>query len=319
MQTALGRAIATVAGILATSATTFADPPPNKHDKASQAEGLLVLHGAQVIGPLEALWAEQFARAQNRVAIRTLPPTTRGGLAAVVSGKTTGFLIAGSLGKEQTQSLSQALGKGGFSTIKVAALDLVAMAPKGTQLSHISTLELRKLLLEKVTWGTLKGYPPTGPLSAERVAVQLAQFRQLGPATPMYRAITHSILKGVASPLHKEIRLHRSLRAVALAVTRTPGAIGLVGAGFDGPGTRRVPIRLPDGTLSMPGDRRYPLSIGFSYVVRRHGGGATRGPTLEFLRYILSTDGQRLAPQGGLRPLSASDLQTSRQALRNMD
>ena len=103
-----------------------------------------------------------------------------------------------------------------------------------------------------------------------------------------------------------------NVRDVLPIVARDKDAIGLAGMGFrTGNAVRAVPIARSEGepaiepTLDAVASRSYPLSrVVYFYVDRRRGKGMAPIMT-EFMRVVLSFEGQSAALQNGYLPLSA--------------
>jgi phosphate transport system substrate-binding protein len=99
--------------------------------------------------------------------------------------------------------------------------------------------------------------------------------------------------------------------AVVQGVEQDPYGIGYSGIGYATSGVRTVPIVGRDGGAAVPPTRdhaitgRYPLSRFLEVYVRRPPNEPLDRLTAEFIRYILSREGQQLVARAGFHPLDA--------------
>ena len=105
------------------------------------------------------------------------------------------------------------------------------------------------------------------------------------------------------------------------AVARDPGAIALVFFEELAPGTRAVPLAAQDGAEAFPGTpetiatRRYPLIRSMFIRLNRAPHEALAPHVREFLRFILSREGQEFVRTSGYFPLTAAEAATEREKL----
>jgi len=99
------------------------------------------------------------------------------------------------------------------------------------------------------------------------------------------------------------------------------GAIGLASKFFTAKRVRAVPLAGADGQLYAPTQENlrsgaYPL-VRFLYVcVNKPPRQPLGGPAAEFLRYLLSREGQQVVADGGNIPLDAPTVAEGRRAIR---
>jgi phosphate transport system substrate-binding protein len=99
--------------------------------------------------------------------------------------------------------------------------------------------------------------------------------------------------------------------SVVQGVEQDPYGIGYSGIGYATSGVRTVPIVGRDGDAAIPPTRdnavtgRYPLSRFLEVYVRRPPDEPLDRLTSEFIRYVLSRDGQRVVLRAGFHPLDA--------------
>jgi len=106
------------------------------------------------------------------------------------------------------------------------------------------------------------------------------------------------------------------------AVAKDPGGIGISNIHYATPDVKLVPLSLHDGEAPlMPtpenvASRRYPLARAVYVVLDRGSDHSINPMTLEFLRYILSGQGQEdVHREGNYLPLTSSIVEKQRQLL----
>jgi ABC-type phosphate transport system substrate-binding protein len=105
-----------------------------------------------------------------------------------------------------------------------------------------------------------------------------------------------------------------SIAEVAAAIAREPGAIGFGGFEEGGPGLKTLAVAAQPGGEFIPGNPadaasgRYPLTR-FMYIRLNREPGKPLAPQVrEFLRFILSREGQEFIPTSAYFPLRADEV-----------
>jgi ABC-type phosphate transport system substrate-binding protein len=104
-----------------------------------------------------------------------------------------------------------------------------------------------------------------------------------------------------------------SITETAQAIARDPGAIGFGGFEEGGPGIKTLAAAARDDAPFYEGNGdnassgRYPLTRYMYIRLNRNKGDALSAPVKEFLRYILSRDGQEPILYSGYFPLTAAE------------
>ena len=185
------------------------------------------------------------------------------------------------------------------------------------QLAAIFGVQRRKGEPREIrTWGQLglKGawknrpiHPYSGPASDEAPWFYFSQTVMRGSA--LWNCALQQ-LAGAAGPDGKRINGYQ--RAVD-AVAADPDGIALTSAGYGNPNARRVAIAAAPGgpyiepTLANVADRRYPLSRAVKFYINDGPKIAPDPVVVEFLRYILSRQGQeQVLREGSFLPLTPS-------------
>jgi phosphate transport system substrate-binding protein len=113
-------------------------------------------------------------------------------------------------------------------------------------------------------------------------------------------------------PWNPAVTLADKPKAVMAAVAADPDAIGFAGLGFAPvAGTRLIPVAGADGRRITPTREtvragEYPLSRVIYFYLRKKPGAAVDPAVREFLREVLSREGQLTAVQQGFLPLPAA-------------
>ena len=171
------------------------------------------------------------------------------------------------------------------------------------QIDAIFGRELRQGLPAAITtWGQLG---LTGEWAARPISVHVP-FR----ITPNAMSVQIAVLKG---GVWRAAVRESSVAEVAAAVARDPGAIAF--GGFeDGPGLKTVAIAARTGGEFVAGSAaevasgRYPLTRYMYIRLNRAPGRALPPQVREFLRFILSREGQEFIPTSAYFPLRADEV-----------
>lgn len=210
----------------------------------------------------------------------------------------------------QAAPLEIRVARGGFNTPQRTTAQAIFVHPSNplagltvAQIDAIFGRELRLGLPAAITtWGQLG---LTGEWAARPITVYVP-YR----ITPNAMSVQISVLKGGAwNPAGHEL----SVADVAAAVARDPGAIAF--GGFeDGPGLKTVALAAVAGGGFIAGSAadvasgRYPLTR-YMYIRLNRAPGQTLPPQVrEFLRFILSREGQEFIPTSAYFPLRADEV-----------
>lgn len=117
----------------------------------------------------------------------------------------------------------------------------------------------------------------------------------------------HALCRGDYKPTVKE---QPGSASVVQGVERDRYGIGYSGIGYATAGVRTVPIQLDDGTIVEPSlenaaNGRYPMSRFLEVYVNKPPGEPLDALTEEYLRFMLSREGQEVVIRAGFHPLDA--------------
>ena len=133
-----------------------------------------------------------------------------------------------------------------------------------------------------------------------------------------YQVFQQQVLEGGAFRL--SLRVQGGGSSIVQGVAAVSGAIGFASIFFACKRVRAVPIAGADGRFHAPTaenvhNRRYPLSRFLYICVNKPPRQRLGGPVAEFLRFLLSREGQQIVAGGGNIPLDTATVKEGRHAL----
>jgi phosphate transport system substrate-binding protein len=139
-----------------------------------------------------------------------------------------------------------------------------------------------------------------------------------GPADGAYQIFQQKVLDGGAFRL--SLRVEGGGSSIVQGVAADVEAIGLASNFFAAKRVRAVPLAGADGRFYAPTAenvhrRDYPLIRFLSICMNKPSGQSLHGPAAEFLRFLLSREGQQIVADGGNIPLDAATAAEGRRAM----
>jgi ABC-type phosphate transport system substrate-binding protein len=195
--------------------------------------------------------------------------------------------------------------RGGFNTPQRTTAQAV-FVHQDNPLTRISVTQLAAILGNPQTvtrWGQLGA----GGAWADRPITIYMPPRVAPNATSMQ---IMALKGGAWSPVVRE----GTIAETAAAIARDPGAIGFGGFEEGGPGIKTLAVAREDGGTYYEGNAanassgRYPLTRYMYIRINCNPGEALPPHIKEFLRYILSRDGQEPILYSGYFPLTAAEV-----------
>lgn len=299
------------------------DPAIAPYRTTAQVSGPIANVGSDGMESLMEKWMTAFTRLQPGVhrGARWSHQGTLNGYQALLAGETDlapmgrelwpGEKVIYQAVRGQPEPLEIRVARGGFNTPQRTTAQAVFVHASNPltgltvpQLDAIFGRERRQgLPAALTTWGQLG---LTGEW-ADRPITVYVPYR----IAPNSMSMQISVLKGGAwSPAVHE----GSVAEVAAAVTREPGAIAFGGFEDGGPGLKTVAVAAQAGGEFIPGSPadaasgRYPLTRYMYIRLNREPGKPLSPQVREFLRFILSRDGQEFIPTSGYYPLRADEV-----------
>lgn len=289
-----------------TAQTSHIDPSLSAYKPVSGVSGNLNSIGSDTLNNLMTLWAEGFKKAYPNVNIQiegkgssTAPP-------ALIEGTAQLGPMSRPMKAEEMDAFEK---KHGYKPTEVrVAIDALAVFAhkdnpvKGLSMQQIDAIfsKTRKRGGQDLTeWGQLgidswKGRPIS--LFGRNSASGTYGFFQ-----------EHALAKGDYKSTVKE---QPGSSAVVQGVGADPYALGYSGIGYKTSGVRALPISSDGGEFheasydnALSGD--YPLARFLLVYVNKKPGQALDKLTLEFLKYVMSKEGQTVVEKDGYFPLPA--------------
>lgn len=318
---ALARAQLLAAACLITSAAVGSDrePPPAgnplaelatlEYRPAAPLEAGLKLSGSSTLEQAAAFWAEGFMRVHPAATVTLDRTSTDAGWQDLTAGRADVALLSRPV---TTEELTAATAQGRKPVVIAVAFEPL------TWIVHESNP------VTALPWS-----PETGILPGPRPAAADGPprwGRWTDAAEWADASVTvHGPGKGSGSRWHLEkllggksgwpaaIAEAESISAVAEAVAKDRGGLGLVGAAAAGrPGIRRVPLALPANASppedAVPGSERTPDERPLFIAILVPTEGDWPAATREFVAYVLSYPGQIDVAKDGLSPLTRGEI-----------
>ncbi len=289
--------------------------PP--YEPVASLSGNIISIGASVTTNLVARVAAEFRRMYPDVTLQVTASPISIGPAALLEGRADLVPMSRPLTPEEVQSFTK---KYGYppTEIEVAADALAIYVEKGNpvpgltlgQLDGIFSQTQRRGLSPIETWGQAG---LTGEWADRRITLY-----GYGPDDGAYQIFQQQVLNGGVFRL--SLRVEGGGSSIVQGVAADPGAIGFASVFFACKRVRVVQIAGADGRFYAPTEEnirshRYPLSRFLYVCVNKPPRQPLGGPAAEFLRFLLSRDGQQIVAAGGNIPLDAATVKQGRRML----
>ncbi|MDT8301010.1 MAG: PstS family phosphate ABC transporter substrate-binding protein [Sedimentisphaerales bacterium] len=261
--------------------------------------------------------AAEFRRMYPDVTLQVTASQISIGPAALLEGRTDIVPMNRPLTPEEVRSFTK---KYGYppTEIKVAADALAIYVEKGNpvpgltlgQLDGIFSRTQRRGLSPIETWGQIG-------LTAEWADRRITLYGY-GPYDGAHQIFKQQVLDG--GEFRLSLRVEGGGSSIAQGVAANPGAIGFASIFFACKRVQSVPLAGADGQFYVPTEEnvhsnRYPLSRFLYICVKKPPRQPLGGPAAEFLRFLLSREGQQIVADGGNIPLDAATAEQSRRML----
>jgi phosphate transport system substrate-binding protein len=279
--------------------------------------GKVISVGASTTTNLVARAASEFRRMYPGVNLQVTAGLTSIGPPALVEGKADVVPMSRPLLPEEIESFRA---KHGYAPteIKVAADALAIYVEKRNPVEGLTLAQLDGIFSRTrrrggpaiETWGQVG---LTGEWAGR--AIPLYGY---GPTDGVHQVFRQAVLAGGEYRLSLQVVPAGSL--IVQDVAADPAAIGCASIFFASRRTRAVPLAGEDGRFYAPTDenvrsRQYPLTRFITICVNKPPGRPLAPATAEFLRYLLSPEGQQIVAAGGNVRLDAATAGQGRRAI----
>jgi len=324
----LGRSLRWLAaGYAATLFTTSAlaapitvDPKTATYSKTSGVAGNLDSIGSDTLNNLMTFWAEGFRKEYPNVRIQIEGTSTSTHPPALISGTAQLGPMSRSMKAEEVDAFTK---KYGFkpTAIGVALDSLAVFIHKDNPIKSLSLQEVDALFAKTrkggapsdiTTWGQLG---LTGPWATKPVSLY---GRNSASGTYGYFK-EHALFKGDFKNTVKE---QPGSASVVLGVTEDKAAIGYSGIGYLTSGVKAVPLSEKKGEQAFAPTYdnvlagKYPLSRMLYIYVAKEPNKPLPPLTREFLKFVLSRQGQQIVVKDGFLPLPTKAIEKELQKLQ---
>jgi len=299
-----------VAAAPALAAGPELDPGLPTYSKVEGLRGTLNAAGSDTMLELQTLMAEDFRRLYPQVKIQVEGKGSSTAPPALIEGTVQLGNMSRAMKDQEVDAFEE---KFGYPPTRFdVALDTLAVfVNKDNPIASLSVPQVdavfsktRKCGLagDLSTWGQLglTGNWGTAPISL--------YGRNAASGTYGYFK-DHALCKGDFKDSVKE---QPGSASVVQGIEKDPYGIGYSGIGYITSGVRAVPIAPADGQPAVAAsaenaaDGRYPLARFLNVYVNKAPGQPLDRLTAEYLRFILSADGQRVVAKAGFDPLDAA-------------
>jgi len=304
--TAICLASALLATIPAFAAESHIDPAMPDYKAVSGVSGNLNSIGSDTLNNLMTLWAEGFKKAYPNVNIQiegkgssTAPP-------ALIEGTAQIGPMSRTMKAEEIDAFEK---KYGYkpTEVKVAIDALAVFAHKDNPLEGVTMKQIDSLFSKTRKRGG-EDLSDWGQLGLEPWKGRAISLYGRNSASGTYGFFQeHALSKGDFKTTVKE---QPGSSAVVQGIGSDPYAIGYSGIGYKTSGVRALPVAGDDGKFfeatydnALSGD--YPLARFLVVYVNKKPGAPLDKLTLEFLKFVLSKEGQTIVEKDGYFPMPA--------------
>lgn len=299
--------LALLAATAANSEVVQVDPAIGAFQRGVAVSGNLNSVGSDTMNNLMTLWGESFAKVNPTVRIQVEGKGSSTAPPALIAGTAQFGPMSREMKPEELDAIEK---KYGYPVIQIkAALDVLAVyVNKDNPLASLALPEVDAIFSKArkggypnaiTTWGQLG-------LKGEWAAKPVSVFGRNAASGTYGFFKDHALFKGDFKDTVKE---QPGSASVVQGVTEDRFAIGYSGIGYRTSGVRALPLAAKVGAPAQEPNyanalaRKYPLSrYLYIYIVRD-----PRRPldplTREFLRFVLSREGQDVVVKDGFLPL----------------
>ena len=294
---------APVATLLAGDANTLP-----AYRRARAARGALRLSGSSAMALLARAWAAAFTRVFPDVTIDVIVKSSGAAIGDMATDPATIGMTSRALNRTEREGYAARTGRAPLE-MKVAIDALAIVVFKDNPLPSITIEQIERVFAATPRKGEpIERWGQLG-IAAAPWAERRVQPVGFAPGRGAYDLMRELVLGGAA--FATDVQAEPVATSVVQAVGVEPGAIGYASASLRTARTRLVPVHDKQGTPVAPDEAgaasgRYPLARNFHLHLGTGTDAAQQALAREFLRFVLSRDGQDLTASGGAFALSAA-------------
>ncbi len=279
-------------------------------------DGTLKLTGAGTMGQLAALWAHRFEKLHPDVEIQIACHGSETALSELAKEGSSIGMLSRAVTEEERERFEQSLGTR-LAVIEVGHDVLAVVVHPDNPVAPFSREQGSAFLARSANAGTVSTWADLGTSGDwASVPISLHGYNE--------RSGTRTFLRQflMAQETQQPIQTHPSHAALVEAIAKDRGGIGIVSLSRVRPDeVRVVAIAGPDGEAILPTDDRavaegrYPLVRPLVLAIPMSGDALQEPLRAEFVKYVLSRDGQADVAKDGFLPLHHGDLIMQRDRL----
>ena len=303
----------------AQSAPTRIDPEIKKYNTTAGVAGNLNSIGSDTLNNLMTYWAEGFKKKYPSVKIQVEGKGSATAPPALIVGASQ----LGPMSREmKTSEIEQFEKKYGYKPTKIGvALDSLAIyVNKDNPLKSISLDEADAIfsknrergLTEITTWGQLG-------LGGKLARTPISMYGR-NSASGTYGYFKEQVL--MKGDFKNTVKEQPGSASVVEGIANDIGAIGYSGIGYATSGVRALPLSDKKGGRAVTANYQnvlngsYPLSRTLYIYVNKQPGQPLPKVVAEFIKFILSKEGQEIVVKDGFDPLTARMVDTQLNVLK---
>ena len=279
--------------------------------------GKVISVGDSTTTILLARAAAEFRRASPGVTVRPTAGLARIGLTALLEGRADIVPMSRALTPDEAGEFQKKFGHPP-TQIKVAADALAVYVEKSNPLPGLTLAQLDGIFsrTQRRGGGSIETWGQLG--LTEKWADRPIALYGYDPADGVNHIFRQLVLDGGEYRLSMRTELTGS--AIVQGVAANPRGIGCASIFFAAKRVRAVPLAGPDGEFHAPTAasvraHQYPLSRFLYVCVNKPPDRPLSAPAAEFVRFLLSREGQEIVAAGGNIPLDAATADQGRRAL----
>ncbi len=305
-----------LSALLVTTISTSAWAEPGQagdlphYQPAILEQGSLTSVGSDSMDELVGKWVEAYKLFQPTVSIQVQSRGSATAPAALIEGVADLGPMARPMKTPELESFKQ---KYGFAPtqIRTAVAGTAVYVSPENPLTQISLDDLDAIYSAERKRGTKSAAITWGDLNAKGGFGDLP-IMALGTVPG---DVTHTYFRQrvlLQSPFAESVISTADTRSMFATIVANKNAIGFGEAGFANGQVKALAIKEePKGTAYLPTkenllNSRYPLGRYLNVYIVRHRGEELDATTKDFLRFVLSVEGQQVVESQGLMPLPAS-------------
>lgn len=318
LRTAFAAILATTAGLATAESAIALDPALPSYQRTDGVAGNLSSVGSDTLNNLMALWTEGFRRLYPNVNIQVEGKGSSTAPAALIGGAAQ----LGPMSREMKKTeVSGVVDKYGYepTAISVALDALAVFANKDNPVESVSLTQIDNAFSKTNrrggqpadTWGAL------GVEAADWKDRPISLYGRNAASGTYGFFKEHVLAKGDFRDTVKE---QAGSASVVMGISEDRLGLGYSGVGFTTPGVKMLAVSGDDGTAYVPSyenvvSGKYPIWRPLYIYILKDPAQPLAPLTREFLRFVLSKEGQEIVVKDGFYPLSAAQVAEFRKLL----